>query len=95
MKFYRNEWKKAELEGDNYYVYVVTGLRVGSTPTISIIRNPRLRLKPDDDPVMVSSWEHAVEKRVTFAKELEFDPQSAEVANLDGRDEPPREGNVE
>ncbi|HIE14731.1 TPA: DUF3883 domain-containing protein, partial [Candidatus Bathyarchaeota archaeon] len=42
-----HEWKKAEIEKDRYFVYVVSGLKEGHNPTLEIIQNPVKYLTPD------------------------------------------------
>jgi len=57
-----------ELEGDNYYLYVVIGLRAGGTPKLCIIQNPCKHLKPDMPfRISVTNWQHAVRYEVSFA----------------------------
>lgn len=64
-----SEWRKAELEGDNYYLYVVIGLRAGGTPKLCIIQNPCKHLKPDMPfRISVTNWQHAVRYEVSFAQ---------------------------
>ena len=63
------QWRKATLEGDNFYLYVVTGLRAGGTPILRIIQNPTKHLNPDLPTNMTfSKWKHAVRYVVTFSK---------------------------
>ena len=65
----QSEWRKAELEGANYYIYVITGLRDGGTPKLRILQNPTKHLKPDlPSNITVSKWKHAVRFVVTFSK---------------------------
>lgn len=63
------QWKKGEEERDRYYVYVVSGLRIGSTPTIEIIQNPVKYLIPDP-PVQkkFSSWRNGISRTVKCKK---------------------------
>jgi hypothetical protein len=64
-----HEWKKAEIEKDKYFVYVVSGLKEGCTPTIQIIQNPIKYLIPDP-PVQqkFSDWKNGVIKVVKCQK---------------------------
>jgi len=63
------EWKKAEMEKDNYFVYVVSGLKKGDNPTIEIIQNPVKYLMPDP-PIQkkFSDWKNGVIKVVKCKK---------------------------
>jgi len=71
----RSEWRKAELEGDNYYLYIVTGLRAGGTPTLQIIQNPIKYLKPDiTSRINISNWVHAVRFEISYSKIDETQP---------------------
>ncbi|MGQ9461292.1 MAG: DUF3883 domain-containing protein [Candidatus Bathyarchaeaceae archaeon] len=68
----KSEWRKAELEGDNYYLYIVTGLRTDGTPKLRIIQNPYKWLKPDlPSRINFTSWDHAVRYEVSYAKRNE------------------------
>jgi len=60
-----HEWEKAEQEEDNYFVYVVSELREGSTPTIAIIQNPAKYLA-SDPPIekKFSNWKNGVARVV-------------------------------
>jgi hypothetical protein len=64
-----HQWKKADKEGDRYYVYVVSGLTAESSPKIEIIKNPVKYLTPDP-PVQhkFSNWRNGVSKIVTSQK---------------------------
>jgi len=67
----QSEWRKAELEEDNYYLYVVTGLRAGGSPKLRIIQNPVKNLKPDPPSrINVSKWNHAVKFEVSYDKRV-------------------------
>jgi len=75
----QKQWRKAELEGDNFYIYVITGLRRGGAPKLRIIQNPTKHLKPDLPSNMTfSKWTHAVKFEVTFSKNPEEDTTVAE-----------------
>jgi hypothetical protein len=68
----KSEWRKAELEGDNYYLYIVTGLRSEGNPKLRIIQNPFKWLKPDaPSRINFTNWNHAVRYEVTYAKRNE------------------------
>jgi hypothetical protein len=56
-----HQWKKAEIEKDRYFVYVISGLSEGSTPRLDIIQNPVKYLTPDP-PVQkkFSDWKNGV-----------------------------------
>jgi hypothetical protein len=56
-----HQWKKAEEQGDKYYVYVVSGLKLDHMPMIQVIRNPVKYLTPDP-PVQkkFSDWSNAI-----------------------------------
>jgi hypothetical protein len=64
-----HQWKKAETEKDRYFVYVVSGLAEGDTPTIEIIQNPVRYLTPDP-PIQkkFSEWKNGVTKVVKCQK---------------------------
>ncbi|MCL6579572.1 MAG: DUF3883 domain-containing protein, partial [Candidatus Bathyarchaeota archaeon] len=63
----KSEWRKAELEGDNYYLYIVTGLRTDGTPKLRIIQNPYKWLKPDiPSRINFTNWDHAVRYEVSY-----------------------------
>jgi len=64
-----HEWKKAETEKDKYFVYIVSGLKEGSTPMLEIIQNPINYLTPDP-PLQkkFSSWKNGVVKVVKCKK---------------------------
>jgi hypothetical protein len=64
-----HEWKKAETEKDKYFVYIVSGLKEGSSPMLEIIQNPIKHLTPDP-PVQkkFSSWKNGVVKVVKCQK---------------------------
>ena len=64
-----HEWKKAEQEGDRYYLYIVTGLQENSTPQLSVIQNPVKYLSPDP-PIekKVSDWKNGIQKMIIFRK---------------------------
>jgi hypothetical protein len=65
----QSEWRKAELEGENYYIYVITGLRAGGYPKLRILQNPIKYLKPDlPSNIIISKWKHAVRFEVSFSK---------------------------
>jgi hypothetical protein len=73
LNIQRSEWRKSELEGDNYYLYIVTGLRAGGIPKLCIIQNPCNYLKPDvPSRVTVTDWNHAVRYEVSFLKSEEL-----------------------
>ena len=62
--------KKAEKEGDKYYVYIVTGLKEGIHPKkLFIIQNPAKWLTPEP-PVEeeYSDWKNAVMKEFELGK---------------------------
>ncbi len=61
--------KKAELEQNKYYVYIVKGLKEGTTPKIFIIQNPIQLLTPDP-PIqkIYSQWKNAVKTEIEFEK---------------------------
>lgn len=74
-----SEWKKAELEGENYYIYVVTGLGAGGNPKLRILQNPIKYLKPDlPTNIIISKWEHAVRFEVSFSKKEDSQIMSGE-----------------
>lgn len=64
-----HQWKKAEQEGDKYFVYIISRLREGSNPTIEMIQNPIKYLMPDP-PVQkkFSNWRNGVIKVVKCQK---------------------------
>jgi hypothetical protein len=64
-----HEWKKAEQEGDRYFVYVVSGLREGNCPIIDIIQNPVKFLTPDP-PIQkkFSNWENGIIRKIRCKK---------------------------
>lgn len=63
------QWKKAEQEGDRYFVYVVSGLRKGMIPKIQIIQNPIKYLVPDP-PIKksFSDWNGGIARLVKCQK---------------------------
>jgi hypothetical protein len=64
-----HQWKKAELEKDRYYVFVVSRLKEGSTPKIEIIQNPVKYLAPDPPAdKKFSDWKNGVAKTITSQK---------------------------
>lgn len=64
-----HEWKKAEQEGDRYYLYILTGLQENSTPQLSVIQNPVKYLSPDPPTEKkVSDWKNGVQKMISFRK---------------------------
>lgn len=79
----QSEWRKAELEGDNYYLYIVTGLRAGGTPKLRIIQNPVKYLKPDiPSKINVSNWKHAIRYEVTYLRQNATQPPSENPEKL-------------
>jgi hypothetical protein len=64
-----HQWKKAEQEEDKYFVYVVSGLRLGNNPIVEIIQNPIEYLTPDL-PVQkrFSNWKNGVVKVIKCQK---------------------------
>ena len=64
-----HQWKKAEIEKNRYFVYVVSGLMEGSTPALEIIQNPIRYLMPDP-PVQkkFSNWKNGVIKVIKCKK---------------------------
>lgn len=60
-----HQWKKAEVEKDRYFVYVVSGLKQGRAPALEIIQNPIKYLTPDP-PIQkkFSDWKNGVVKVV-------------------------------
>jgi len=58
-----HQWEKAEIEKEKYFVYIVSGLTEGHTPTLEIIQNPVRYLTPDP-PLQkkFSSWKNGVIK---------------------------------
>jgi hypothetical protein len=61
-----HQWKKAEQEEDRYYVFIVSGLKAGSTPKIEIIQNPVKYLVPDPPyEKKFSDWKNSVVKTIT------------------------------
>jgi hypothetical protein len=61
-----HQWKKAEQEGDKYYVYVVSGLKEGASPIIELIQNPVKYLSPDPPAQKkFSDWKNGVVKIIT------------------------------
>jgi len=64
-----HQWKKAEIEKDRYFVYVLSGLMEGSTPRLNIIQNPIKYLTPDP-PVQkkFSDWKKGVIKVIKCQK---------------------------
>ena len=64
-----HQWKKAGLEADRYFVFVVSGLRVGSNPKIEIIQNPAKYLTPDPPAEKkFTAWKNGVAKTITSQK---------------------------
>jgi hypothetical protein len=64
-----HQWKKAEEEGDKYFVYIVSGLRLGYTPNIEIIQNPVKYLTVDPpSQKRFSEWKNGVLKVVKSLK---------------------------
>jgi len=64
-----HEWKKAETEKDKYFVYVVSGLKEGSTPTLDLIKNPIKYLMPDPPAQKkFSDWKNGVIKVIKCQK---------------------------
>jgi hypothetical protein len=64
-----HQFKKAEVEKDRYYVYVISRLKEGSTPMIEVIQNPVKYLTPEP-PIQkkFSDWKNGVAKTVKFKK---------------------------
>lgn len=63
------QWKKAEQEGDRFFVYVVSGLRKGLVPKIQILQNPVKYLVPDPPYKKgFSDWKNGVIKIVKCQK---------------------------
>jgi len=64
-----HQWKKAEVEKDRYFVYIASGLKEGSTPTLEIIQNPIRYLTPDP-PIQkkFSNWKNGVVRVVKCQK---------------------------
>lgn len=84
----KSEWRKAELEGDNYYLYIVTGLRSEGNPKLRIIQNPYKWLKPDvPSRINFTNWSHAVRYEVSYAKRDETSPptEKEEEEGLSGK----------
>lgn len=61
------EWRKAEEEQERYFVYVVSGLTQGNSPSIQIVQNPVKYLMPDP-PVQkkFSNWRNGIRRVVKF-----------------------------
>ena len=61
--------KKADIEREKYYIYIVKGLKQGTTPKILIIQDPIQWLTPDP-PVQktYSQWKNAVKAEIAFEK---------------------------
>ena len=63
------QWKKAEGEGDKYFVYVVSRIRAGNNPTIEMIKNPKKYLTPEPpEKKIFSEWKNGVVKRIKLKK---------------------------
>jgi hypothetical protein len=64
-----HQWKKAEEEGDKYFMYIVSGLKLGYTPNIEIIQNPVKYLTLDPPfKKQFSDWKNGVLKTVKLQK---------------------------
>lgn len=63
------EWKKAEAEKDNYFVYVASDLKEGGKPTLEIIQNPVKYLMPNP-PIQkkFSDWKNGIIRVVRCKK---------------------------
>jgi len=64
-----HQWKKAEQEGDKYWVYVVSGLKEEASPKIELIQDPVKYLTPDP-PIQkcFSDWKNGILKVIRSKK---------------------------
>lgn len=63
-----HQTKKAEIEGDKFFVYIVKGLVDESDPRIFIIQNPVQWLTPDPPATKdYSDWKNGVKEEIEFS----------------------------
>lgn len=64
-----HQWKKAEQEGDKYFVYIISGLKKGNKPKLEIIQDPVKYLMPDPPAEKkFSDWKNGVAKAIDLQK---------------------------
>ncbi|MBU4502159.1 MAG: DUF3883 domain-containing protein [Nanoarchaeota archaeon] len=64
-----HQWKKAEQEGDKYFVYIISGLKEGNKPKLEIIQDPVNYLMPDPPAEKkFSDWKNGVAKAIDLQK---------------------------
>ena len=66
LEFYESEYEAADRHRENFYIYVVSGLLKGATPTIQIIRDPFKCVTFVAEKRVAKNWKDSVEETVTF-----------------------------
>ena len=66
VEIYQSEFDAAERHRDNFYLYIVSRLIKGKTPTIQIIRDPYGSIIFYAEKREVRNWKESVEETATF-----------------------------
>lgn len=64
-----NQWERAKIKGDDYYVHLVGGLVEGEEPAVHVIQNPARSLTPAlPTRIEIQKWDAAATTHYAFQK---------------------------